>query len=517
MISSYAVNAWGIAFRRKKLFLVLFVIIFAMIKPFAYAQENVKTSALAGSWYPAGKAELSRMLDGFLSGVKDGVSATDIMPENIGVLVSPHAGYVFSGPVAAYGFKAVQARKVSTVVILAPTHHVSFQGASVWADGSFVTPLGSALVDKDLAGRLLAADNIFTFRKDVFAGAPGRPENSVETQIPFIQKVFPGAKIVPVILGFPPDRKAAEAVAAALAKVIGERRDILIDVSVDQSHFHPLDDANTIDRAGLAAIEKFDIEGLWQGHRGGGMEVDGFHVVATAMICARMLGYTQAKILKYATSADVTGDASSVVGYASVIFYRAPGVVQAQAGGMVLSDAHKKRLLEIARTTLDMFVTTGKVYEFDEKDVRLLEEEGAFVTLKEQGRLRGCIGNIIGDGPLFKTVRDMAVAASSEDPRFNPVRREELAHIDVEVSVLSKPRIVTSADEIVMGTHGVIIRRGMKGGVFLPQVAAETGWSKERFLSELCSQKAGLPPECWKDPATQIEVFTAQVFGEKEQ
>jgi AmmeMemoRadiSam system protein A len=181
-----------------------------------------------------------------------------------------------------------------------------------------------------------------------------------------------------------------------------------------------------------------------------------------------------------------------------------------------LTNAHKKRLLEIARSTVDTFVKTGKIPDFDEKDSRFLQEEGAFVTLTTPAGLRGCIGHIIGEGPLFRTVRDMAVAAASEDPRFTPVTPGELKDVHVEVSVLSKPRTVKDADEIVLGKHGVIVRRGMQGGVFLPQVATETGWTKERFLSELCSQKAGLPPGCWKDPATRLEVFTAEVFGEKE-
>jgi AmmeMemoRadiSam system protein B/AmmeMemoRadiSam system protein A len=494
------------------LFLGLFIIL-PMIQPFAHAQENIKEARLAGSWYPGHKAELVGMLDGFFTGVarrKDMPLAGDIA-----LIVSPHAGYPFSGPVAAYGFKAAQAKKVSTVIILAPTHHFSFQGAAIWPKGAFITPLGSVAVDADLAAKIMAMDKLFTFRKDVFEGTTEAPENSVETQIPFIQKTFPQARIVPIIMGYPPDPKMIKAVAFALAQAVGDRQDVLVDVSVDQSHFHALEDANRIDRRGLDAIEKFDVEGLWKGHMDGDMEVDGFHVVTTAMLYAKELGYGHVKVLKHATSADVTGDGSRVVGYASIIFYRDP-VNVAQQGVLPLTATQKKRLLEIARTTVDTFVKTGKVLDFDEKDMRLLQEEGAFVTLTKQRNLRGCIGHIMGEGPLFKTVRDMAVAAASDDPRFTPVTSGELTDIHVEVSVLSKPRGIKSADEISMGQHGVIVRRGVQGGVFLPQVATETGWTKERFLSELCSQKAGLPPDCWKDPATRLEIFTAEVFGEKE-
>ncbi|MBF0569366.1 MAG: AmmeMemoRadiSam system protein B [Candidatus Omnitrophica bacterium] len=495
---------------------ILTLVLCMAVHSFARGEDNVKEARLAGSWYPAGKAELSAMLDGFFAGVKETPQETDI-----GVIVSPHAGFVFSGPVAAYGWKAAQARKVSTVVVLAPTHNFSFPGASIWPEGAFTTPLGRLEVDKDLAGKILAADKRFTFRRDIFEGAPGRPENSVETQLPFIQKTFPGAKIVPVILGYPPDGETMRSLSEALFFAIGERKDVLIDVSVDQSHFHPDKQARAIDQKGLEAIEAMDLEKLIAGHRSGEMEVDGFHVVATAMMYAKRAGFDKAKVLRHATSADITGDASSVVGYASIMFYRdsqkTTEIPKVAEGIQPLNEAQKKKLLQIARTTVETFVKTGKVLDVDNTDPRLNEEEGAFVTLQKSGQLRGCIGNILGSGPLYKTIRDMAVAAASQDPRFNPVAAGELKDIDVEVSVLSKPRVVQSADEIVLGTHGVIVSRGYRNrGVFLPQVATETGWSKDRFLSELCSQKAGLPPDCWKTPGTTLEIFTAEVFGEKE-
>jgi AmmeMemoRadiSam system protein A len=152
-----------------------------------------------------------------------------------------------------------------------------------------------------------------------------------------------------------------------------------------------------------------------------------------------------------------------------------------------------------------------------ESDPRLKEEEGAFVTIHRKGSLRGCIGNILGRQPLYLTIRDMAVAAASEDPRFPPVTAAELSVIDIEISVLSKPKVIKDVSEIKLGTHGVIVSRdAWHYGVFLPQVATETGWTKEEFLSELCSQKAHLPPDAWQDPRTKIEIFSADVFSEKD-
>jgi AmmeMemoRadiSam system protein B/AmmeMemoRadiSam system protein A len=476
-----------------------------------FAEDQVKAPRLAGSWYPAGKAELSAAIDGYFKAAD--ASLAD--GKDIGVIIAPHAGYAFSGAVAATAYKAARNKKIRTVVLLAPSHTYTFKGASVWAQGAFRTPLGDLAVDVPFARKLLEADKQFVFRKDVFEGRD-RPENSVETHIPFIQKAFPGASVVPVILGFPLDIKALRALADALARAAAGRDDVLVAVSVDQSHFHPEKEARQIDGRGLEAIGKMDAEALWNGHADGSMEVDGFHVVLAAMLYARAAGYDQARVLRYATSADTTGDVSSVVGYAAVMFFR-EAVLEGEKTGEALTQGQKKRLLAIARETVEAFVRTGIRPEFSEADPRLSAAEGAFVTLHKDGRLRGCIGHITGQGPLYETVRDMAVAAAAEDPRFDPVSPAELKDIDIEVSVLSVPRRVKNADEVILGTHGVIVSRGHgHGGVFLPQVATETGWNREKFLSELCAQKAGLPPDAWKDPATRIEVFTADVFGEKE-
>lgn len=488
-----------------------------MVSMPVFADDNIKQPALAGTWYPASGVALSLSLDQYFK------EADVSENKDVGVVIAPHAGYDFSAWVAAYGYKAAAHRKIRTVILLAPTHHFSFKGASVWPKGAFQTPLGIVKVDEDFAEKLLAQDKRIIFRKDVFVGVPGRPENSVETQLPFIQKAFPGARIVPVILGFPPEPDMLRKMAEALASLSAGRDDVLLVVSVDQSHFHADTEARMIDQAGLDAISKMDIDAFWKGHIEGVMEVDGFHVVTTAMLYAQALGYQRAEVLKYATSAQKTKDTSSVVGYASVIFYRempeGKAFVKTEKSSEValLTGIQKKRLLNIARQTVDSFVTTGKAPLVQETDPRLSQEEGAFVTLKKNGQLRGCIGNIFGQGPLYATVREMAVEASAHDPRFMPVSKDELGVIDIEISVLSKPVRVKNANEILLGKHGVIVSKGERNrGVFLPQVATETGWSKEKFLSELCAQKAGLPPDAWEDPLVTLEVFTADVFGEKE-
>jgi len=185
--------------------------------------------------------------------------------------------------------------------------------------------------------------------------------------------------------------------------------------------------------------------------------------------------------------------------------------------GDELNPGQQKELLKIARTTLESYVREKKIPDFSVTDAKLKEGRGVFVTLHRGGALRGCIGSILPDEmSLALAVRNRTVDSAVHDSRFSPVNAGELEKIDIEISVLSLPVKVKDPNEIVMGKHGVIVRRGYQGGVFLPQVATETGWSREKFLSELCSQKAGLSPDAWKDPGTELSIFTAQVFGEKE-
>jgi len=140
---------------------------------------------------------------------------------------------------------------------------------------------------------------------------------------------------------------------------------------------------------------------------------------------------------------------------------------------------------------------------------------GAFVTLHEEGELRGCIGNMVGHGPLYQTVADMAIEAATGDPRFSSLSPEELNKINIEISVLSSMKKVSDHNEVKIPGHGVLIRCPSGSGVYLPQVATECRWNKEEFLTSLCAHKAGLRPDAWKDPSTEIYVFNAEVFGEK--
>ena len=181
----------------------------------------------------------------------------------------------------------------------------------------------------------------------------------------------------------------------------------------------------------------------------------------------------------------------------------------------MLDAKQKACILRIARETLEHSFDKRKPLSPVPDDAVFKEKRGVFVTLKKGGRLRGCIGTIMPVEPLVEAVRHMALEAAFDDPRFSPVTQDELPGIVIEISVLTVPKKVVGAEAITLGIDGVIVKKGFHQGVFLPQVAQETGWSKEEFLSELCSQKAGLSPDAWKHSDVELYTFQAEVFSEE--
>lgn len=182
----------------------------------------------------------------------------------------------------------------------------------------------------------------------------------------------------------------------------------------------------------------------------------------------------------------------------------------------MLSKAEKKEILGLARRAMESYVENGVIIKYTTVNENFKQRAGAFVTLHKDGKLRGCIGMIEADKPLFETIIEMAIEASTADPRFDRVEKNEIQDIEVEVSVLFPKKRIKSLDEFELGRHGVIVKRGYASGVFLPQVAIETGWTKEEFMENLCEGKACLPPDSYKDKDTEVYIFEAQVFNEKE-
>lgn len=482
---------------------------------------EVKEADLAGSWYPSSKAQLKDQIKGYLDAAKP-----DNIEGRILALIVPHAGYVYSGPVAAYGYKAVEGKSIKTVIILGFSHRKYFDGVSVYGGNYWKTPLGEIAVDTVMARKIISSNPRFRFQKELFSD-----ENSVEMQIPFIQMVLgkteqspsapsgaEGSEIVPIFPKIVPiafgnqNYSDAHALAAVLADLVKDRSDCLIVASTDLSHYHPYQDANSIDKLTIDTIGRLKAKEFYDEGKMGVCELCGLMPVTTTLIVAEMAGYDKIKTLKYANSGDITDDKDRVVGYMSAVVYK--DNVRRTEEKRMLSEVQRKRLLEIARESITSYVRDGKQKEFIEKDALLNQPMGAFVTLHEAGELRGCIGNMVGQGPLYQTVADMAIEAATGDPRFRRISPAEIEKIRIEISVLSPLKKVKSADEITIPGNGVIVRQGFRSGVYLPQVADEAGWNKEEFLTSLCGHKAGLSPDAWKDPKTELHTFTAEVFGE---
>lgn len=479
-------------------------------------RPDTRAAALAGTWYPDNPDRLRQSIALVME--RAGVP---VLPEKILGLVAPHAGHMYSGPVAAHAYRQIQGRHYDTVIIIAPNHVDPRLGfSSVLTRGAYETPLGTVPVDGETAEAIVRFDHSGGIRSSGeghLSEYGGRMEHSIEIHLPFLQYALDTFPLVPVVMGNQ-DRAAAERLAGAVSAAISGRNALVI-ASSDLSHFYSSAEAGERDARVRRYIERFDPEGLLADDDAGESHVCGRGPIAVTMMVCRAMGASAATVLRMGNSGDVTGDSRSVVGYLSAAFSY-PGtrdVAAEERGGpdvgvcLGLDDAEKEILREVVRETLREAVRSRRTPEFGGGSGRLGEKRGAFVTLTRQGSLRGCIGNIIGTKPLIETVAEMTRAAALEDPRFPPVSAEELPGIEFEISVLTPVRRIGAPDEIVVGRDGIIITRGYHRGLLLPQVAVEYGWNRETFLEQTC-RKAGLPRDAWKEPDTIIETFSAEVF-----
>jgi len=487
----------------KTILILQVLLFFSFSKCFAL---SVKQPEFAGQFYPEQKKELSAMLDKLLDKAAD-----NYIPAMPLVLISPHAGYGYSGQTAAYGYKLVKNKTYKTVIILGTSHHQVFNGAAVYAHGEFETSLGRLKIDDEFTHKLIGkSPDVFVDEK-AFNG-----EHSVEVQLPFLQKVLPNLSvretggIVPVIIG-DCSLDSCKKIASLFKDAIGSRRDVLIIVSTDLYHGYDIKEAEQVDALTLGLIKKMDVEGLYYSLRDTQAQACGGFAAVIALAIAKDMGADKVDVLNHTNSAQVTNAAVNsqwTVGYASIAVYNAKG-------DEMLNNQQRKKLLEIARASINTYLQTNKKMQVSEMDPVLKQQMGAFVTLNKHGELRGCIGNLTASQPLYLTIRDMAVEAAVDDPRFSALTLSELKDVEIEISALSPLEKVDSAEKIELGKHGVLIRRGNQSGVFLPQVATETGWSKEEFLNNLCAHKAGIAANAWKNKDTELYIFTADVFSEK--
>jgi len=459
----------------------------------AASGQDVRHPFWAGQFYDGNRERLSAQLDGFF----ESLGAVPAIPGHIEALIVPHAGYVYSGKTAAEAYRLVRGLAYETVVIIGPAHRHGFEGCSIFPKGGFESPLGVAMIDEKLASDIARASG-FGFIPEAHL-----EEHSLEVQVPFIQKVLPGARIVPIVMGYP-SRATIERLAGALAKSLPGKKALIV-ASTDMSHFLPVEKARRLDLETAALIKDLKVDALVRKVVNGENIMCGGGGVAVALAYAQKRGRARVDILRTADSSEAGGPDDRVVGYLA-----AAVTTGQEEEEFSLSREEKKELLNLARNAVSEFVKKNGIVPFETYNPHFLSPKGAFVTLKIGGELRGCIGFIEPVMPLGQAVIQAAVYAASEDRRFPPVSTRELPNLSYEISVLTPLRKISDPSVVRVGRHGLVISKQGYKGLLLPQVPVENGWSRQAFLEQACL-KAGLPPDAWREGA-EIFVFEAIVF-----
>jgi len=500
--------------------------------------ERVRRAQVAGSWYPGEKDRLAAFVDQMLAEAKPSKPLkTD---GKVMAIISPHAGYRFSGKAAAAGYALLRGQDIRRVIALAVSHRFPLRGVSVPEVTHFETPLGLIPLDGPAVARL---------RRSPVVGAVERAENeehSLEMQLPLLQRVLPSFTLVPVLVGEMRDADYVE-LASVLTEIVDAHT--LVVASSDFTHrgenygYEVPAGKGTIQER-LARVDDGSVEQILKLSRRGllahaektGTTICGLHPIALLLeLLSRVPGVRGQVVSRY-TSGDVTSDWSSSVSYIDVAFWgkwpENPKLKAARAGGekmFPLSEDERATLLRLARASLEASVRKGSFDPAVKNAIpvtpSLERKAGAFVTLKckmadgarcvaRGGDLRGCIGTIEPVDSVYNTVAERAASAALEDSRFpHTVGVAELPFVTIEISVLTPPQPVKGPQDIVIGKHGIILKTGWNSATFLPQVAPEQGWDRETTLRHL-ARKAGLPEDAWKK--AEYRVYEAIVFGEDE-
>ena len=464
----------------------------------------VRAATQANRFYTGDAKELSDEVDSLLA-----LHVKDRQYEQVAALIVPHAGYYFSGNVAAAAYQSIpDSKEYKRIFLLGPSHHEWLDGVSVNTEFDYyATPLGNVKVDVETAQKLMEADSVFSYQPK----AHDR-EHCLEVQLPFLQKRLKDVPpIIPIIISTN-DFLKLKRIAETLKPYLTEEN--LFVVSNDFSHYPKYEDACEVDDRTGKAVESGDVErfiaqleeNARSGVRNLATSACGELAIATLMLMMQDGGY-EVKHLLYQNSGDTDNhDHSRVVGY------HAFTIIRKTSQEFALSDDEKRMLKDIALTSIKDSLDGKRIAQpiFNSQFSILNSKCGAFVSLHKQGRLRGCIGHFGEDVPLYEIVAEMARAAAFEDPRFMPVTKNELDDIDIEISVLTPMRRIQSLDEFELHRNGIYIRKGYRSGTFLPQVADEVNWTKEEFVSHCAQDKAGIGWSGWKD--AELYVYEAIVF-----
>lgn len=473
----------------------------------AEAPKAIREPAVAGLFYPRDRDALARRIDGYLAAAKSERAG------ELRALICPHAGYDYSGSVAAAGFRLLRGADFRTVFVLAPSHYALLSAASVSNADVFRTPLGDVPISPK--ARQLAGTRPFALEPRCIVEEPpwalqssrapprGRAradtwEHADEVEVPFLQRTLGRFDLVPVVFG---DVDPAEA-ARALDPLLDERT--LIVASSDLSHYHAYAEAARLDRQCIDAICALDLE------KAAGEEACGRIPILTLMHVAKQRGWKPV-LLDYRNSGDTAGDKARVVGYAAIAFYAPPEA---------LARAQRELLLDLARRTLRSVAATGGVPDLPTDGIapQLAAPKACFVTLTRRGALRGCIGHLTAQMPLYQAVVENTRNAAVRDPRFPPVTAREVDELAIEISVLTEPQpLAFSSPEDLLGKlqphrDGVVLRVDGHSATYLPQVWEQLP-DKTEFLDSL-AEKAGVPASSWRKPGAAIAIYHVESFQE---
>ena len=471
---------------------------------------TVRPMAVAGQFYPRDQRELSIYLKSYFASAK--VLFSD---QHIQSVIVPHAGYVFSGRVAAEAFAQISPEAhYDHIFLVGPSHHVAFDGASVCsAFAGYATPLGRVDVDTALCNRLISENKVFQYLPE----AHDR-EHCLEVQLPFLQyHLKEVAPIVPIIIGTEDIHRLRE-ISLSLRPYFTAH--YLFVISSDFSHYPPYQDAVKADHRTGDAIASGNLEtfiktlseNCFMGFHNLATSACGQCGIAVLLMMSEGNPDLQLHQLLYLNSGDSPyGEKKEVVGYYALCqtIKGNDVAVKDSSSDEFLTAEEKKNLLILARNSISSDSATPPA----NLSARLMRRCGAFVTLNENGHLRGCIGHFGEDIPLADVIWKMARAAAFEDPRFPPVSKDEFPQIEIEISVLTPLHRITHISEFQYGKQGIYMRKGFHSGTFLPQVADEVNWTKEEFLGHCAQDKAGIGWDGWKD--AELYTYDAIIFSEK--
>jgi AmmeMemoRadiSam system protein B/AmmeMemoRadiSam system protein A len=495
--------------------LIVLISFFTIMESYSQNKLTDRQPVAAGSFYEANREILKKDITKLFADCKKSPDTWKVR-----AIICPHAGYIYSGTVAASALSATPKNaSISNIFLIGSSHVMAFDGASVYNIGDYITPLGRATVNREIANKLKKENKVFDFPVTAH-----QQEHSLEVQIPLIQYYYATTpKIVPIIIGTN-NANTIRLIAEALRPWFTP--DNLFLISSDFSHYPSYKDA--------VYADNLTAEGIVSGNP---------QVFLTALknndsknipgLVTSMCGWASGLALlnlasgdknlefiriDYCNSGDTPyGDKERVVGYHAIALIEKNQTMkneQESELGLSFTKSEKDQLFSIARNSIRTMLYEDKRITIDEKKIPeiLKKPLGAFVTLKIDGKLRGCIGRFLSTDPLYEVVRLSSLSSAFEDYRFTPLTKEEFEKTEIEITVLGPMKKISNINEIVLGKHGIYIKKDFRSGTMLPQVAIEQGWTVEEFLGYTSRDKAGLGWDGWK--SAELYIYEGIVLEE---